>query len=48
VEVKSVTISNEEATQRLQKMITGRETMGIRNFLNEFPSQQNTPFSLSE
>lgn len=31
-------ISNEEATARLRKMIAGRETMGIRNFLHEFPN----------
>lgn len=30
-------ITKEEASIRLKKMIAGRETMGIRNFLNEFP-----------
>lgn len=33
----AVVISKEEASLRLRKMIAGRETMGIRNFLNEFP-----------
>lgn len=35
--VSSSAISKQEASSRLKKMIAGRETMGIRNFLNEFP-----------
>lgn len=35
------TISNEEATARLRKMIAGRETMGIRSFLNQYPHTIN-------